>query len=138
SRDAQGLTDEQRFFLAYAQSWRSKMRPELLRVLLATDGHAPDQYRADTVRNIDAWYQAFNIQPARKLYLAPEARVRVWARLLQKSLWPHEEISCEAATRAKPRARLCEPWVTARKNFRSRGAANRVNDIPRWDFLIAK
>ena len=78
SRDAQGLTDEQRFFLAYAQSWRSKMRPELLRVLLATDGHAPDQYRADTVRNIDAWYQAFNIQPARKLYLAPEARVRVW------------------------------------------------------------
>src|SRR5215510_6485710 len=78
SRDAQGLNDEQRFFLAYAQSWRSKMRPELLRVLLATDGHAPDQYRADTVRNIDAWYQAFNIQPARKLFLVPEARVRVW------------------------------------------------------------
>jgi putative endopeptidase len=72
------LTDDQRFFIAYAQSWRSKMRPEFLKVLLSTDGHAPDQYRADTVRNIDAWYQAFNIQPGRKLYLAPEARVRVW------------------------------------------------------------
>jgi putative endopeptidase len=73
-----GFTDDQRFFLAYAQSWRTKARPEFLRVLLTTDGHAPDEYRADTVRNIDAWYQAFNIQPGRKLYLAPEARVRVW------------------------------------------------------------
>ena len=41
-------------------------------------GGTPDQYRADTVRNLDAWYRAFNIQPGRKLYLAPEARVRVW------------------------------------------------------------
>jgi putative endopeptidase len=78
SPDAKGLTSDQRFFIAYAQSWRSKMRPEFLRVLLTTDGHAPDQYRADTVRNIDAWYEAFKIQPGRKLYLAPEARVRVW------------------------------------------------------------
>lgn len=78
SPNAKGLTDDQRFFIAYAQSWRSKMRPEFLKVLLTTDGHAPDQYRADTVRNLDAWYQAFNIQPGRKLYLAPEARVRVW------------------------------------------------------------
>jgi len=76
--NANGLTDDQRFFIAYAQSWRSKMRPEFLKLLLTTDGHAPDQYRADTVRNLDAWYQAFNIQPGRKLYLAPEARVRVW------------------------------------------------------------
>jgi putative endopeptidase len=76
--NARGITDDQRFFIAYAQSWRTKMRPEFLRGLLTTDGHAPDQYRADTVRNLDAWYQAFNIQPGRKLYLAPEARVRVW------------------------------------------------------------
>lgn len=76
--NAQRFTGDQRFFLAYAQSWRSKWRPELMRTLLTTDGHAPDQYRADTVRNIDFWYQAFNIQPQRKLYLAPEARVRVW------------------------------------------------------------
>ena len=78
SPHASGLTDDQRFFIAYAQSWRTKIRPELLKVLLTTDGHAPDEYRADTVRNLDAWYKAFNIQPGRKLYLAPEARVRVW------------------------------------------------------------
>jgi len=78
SANANGFSDDQRFFIAYAQSWRAKMRPEYLRVLLATDGHAPDQYRGDTVRNIDAWYTAFNIQRGRKLYLAPEERVRVW------------------------------------------------------------
>jgi putative endopeptidase len=78
SPQASGFTDDQRFFIAYAQSWRTKTRPEFLRVLLTTDGHAPDEYRADTVRNLDAWYQAFSIQPGRKLYLAPEARVRVW------------------------------------------------------------
>jgi len=78
SANKNGLTDDQRFFIAFGQSWRGKMRPEFLRVILATDGHAPDQYRADTVRNLDAWYTAFNIQPGRKLYLAPDARVRVW------------------------------------------------------------
>ena len=76
--DAQGFTGDQRFFIAYGQSWRGKQRPESLRLQLTTDGHAPDEYRADTVRNIDAWYQAFNVQPGRKLYLPPEARVRVW------------------------------------------------------------
>jgi endothelin-converting enzyme/putative endopeptidase len=76
--DAQGLTGDQRFFVAFGQSWRGKQRPEALRVQLMTDGHAPDEYRADTVRNIDAWYQAFNIQQGNKLSLAPDARVRVW------------------------------------------------------------
>jgi putative endopeptidase len=76
--DSQGFTGDQRFFVAYGQSWRGKQRPEALRLQLTTDGHAPDEYRADTVRNIDAWYQAYSIQPGRKLYLAPEARVRVW------------------------------------------------------------
>ncbi len=76
--DAQGFTGDQRFFLAFAQIWRTKQRPEALRGSLMTNGHAPGEYRADTVRNIDAWYQAFNIQPGRKLYLTPEARVRVW------------------------------------------------------------
>jgi putative endopeptidase len=75
---AQGLTGDQRFFVAFAQSWRGKMRPETLRVIVMTDGHSPDEYRADTVRNIDAWYTAFNVQPGRKLYLAPDQRVRVW------------------------------------------------------------
>lgn len=76
--DAQGFTGDQRFFLAYGQSWRGKQRPEALRLQLTTDGHAPDEYRADTVRNMDAWYQAYSIQPGRKLYLEPDARVRVW------------------------------------------------------------
>ena len=75
---ANGLTGDQRFFVAFGQSWRGKMRPETLRVIVMTDGHSPDQYRADTVRNIDAWYNAFNVQPAAKLYLAPDARVKVW------------------------------------------------------------
>lgn len=75
---AKGLTGDQRFFVAFGQSWRGKMRPETLRVIVMTDGHSPDQYRADTVRNIDAWYTAFNIQPASKLYLTPEQRVKIW------------------------------------------------------------
>jgi predicted metalloendopeptidase len=44
----------------------------------ATDGHAPDRYRADAVRNLDAWYAAFLVEPRQKLYLAPKDRVRVW------------------------------------------------------------
>lgn len=76
--DAEGFTGDQRFFIAYAQSWRGKQRPESLRIQLMTDGHAPDEFRADTVRNLDAWYAAFNVQPGRRLYLAPADRVRVW------------------------------------------------------------
>jgi putative endopeptidase len=76
---AQGLTGDQRFFLSFAQIWRSKFRPEALRASLMTNGHAPGEYRADTVRNIDAWYAAFDvIKPERKLYLPPAERVRVW------------------------------------------------------------
>ena len=75
---AQGLTGDQRFFVAFAQSWRGKMRPETLRVAVATDGHSPDEFRADTVRNIDAWYKAFDVKPGAKLYLAPADRVKVW------------------------------------------------------------
>jgi len=75
---AQGFSGDQQFFLAFAQVWRSKQRPEALRRALLTDGHAPARYRADTVRNIDAWYEVFNVQPDEKLYLAPAERVRVW------------------------------------------------------------
>jgi putative endopeptidase len=76
--DLDGFTGDQRFFIGFGQAWRVKMRPEALRSSLMTDGHAPGEYRADTVRNVDAWYEAFGVQPGRKLYLAPEARVRVW------------------------------------------------------------
>jgi putative endopeptidase len=73
-----GFTGDQRFFIAYAQSWATKMRDEALKARIATDGHAPGNYRALTVRNIDAWYTAFNVQPGDKLYLAPEKRVKIW------------------------------------------------------------
>ena len=73
-----GFTGDQRFFIGYAQTWTSKMRDEAMRQRIATDGHAPGQYRALTVRNIDAWYDAFDVQPGDKLYLAPELRVKIW------------------------------------------------------------
>ncbi len=73
-----GLTGDQRFFIAYAQTWATKMRDEAMRQRVATDGHAPGMYRALTVRNIDAWYTAFNVQEGQALYLAPDQRVRVW------------------------------------------------------------
>jgi predicted metalloendopeptidase len=73
-----GLTGDQRFFLAYAQAWATKMREATLRNRVLTDGHAPGQFRAQTVRNLDAWYNAFGVQPGQKLYLAPEKRVKVW------------------------------------------------------------
>jgi putative endopeptidase len=73
-----GMTGDQRFFVSYAQSWRQKIRDAELRRQIATDGHAPDQYRADTVRNVDAWYGAFSVAPGQKLYLAPPQRVPVW------------------------------------------------------------
>jgi putative endopeptidase len=73
-----GLTGDQRFFLAYAQAWREKAREQTLRARIATDGHAPARWRAQTVRNLDAWYPAFGVAAGRKLFLAPEQRVKVW------------------------------------------------------------
>jgi putative endopeptidase len=73
-----GFTGDQRFFIAFAQAWATKMRDEALRQRVQTDGHAPGMFRALTVRNLDAWYAAFDVQPGAALYLAPEDRVRVW------------------------------------------------------------
>ncbi len=73
-----GYSGDQRFFIAYAQAWATKMREETLRGRIATDGHAPGMYRALTVRNLDAWYKAFDVQPGDKLYLPPAQRVKVW------------------------------------------------------------
>jgi putative endopeptidase len=73
-----GLTGDQRFFLAFAQSWRSKTRPAALRAQVIGDGHAPGRFRAQTVRNLDAWYDAFSPKPGEKLYLAPKDRVKIW------------------------------------------------------------
>ncbi|HVP59743.1 MAG TPA: M13 family metallopeptidase [Myxococcaceae bacterium] len=76
--EVSGFSGEQQFFLAYAQNWRAKAREPLQRQRLITDGHAPDHYRALTVRNLDAWYLAFAVTPGQQLYLSPEQRVRVW------------------------------------------------------------
>lgn len=74
-----GLTGDHRFFLAFAQAWRWKEREAALRARLASDPHAPPETRVNgTVRNIDAWYEAFGIGPGDGLYLEPGARVRLW------------------------------------------------------------
>ncbi|RZA13991.1 MAG: M13 family peptidase, partial [Lysobacteraceae bacterium] len=73
-----GLTGDQRFFLAYAQAWRTKTREKALRQQVIGDGHAPGPYRALTVRNIDAWYPAYEVKDGQKLFLKPEDRVRIW------------------------------------------------------------
>jgi endothelin-converting enzyme/putative endopeptidase len=74
-----GLTADQRFFIAYGQSWRSKIREGALRERLLSDPHSPPEYRVDgVVRNVDAWYKAFNVKPGDKLYLPPEERVHIW------------------------------------------------------------
>ena len=74
----QGMTGDQQFFVSFSQSWRTKTREALARQRAVVDGHAPAEFRADTVRNMDAWYAAFDVKPGEKLYLAPAGRVRVW------------------------------------------------------------
>ncbi|MCB2077393.1 MAG: M13 family metallopeptidase [Novosphingobium sp.] len=74
-----GFTGDQRFFMAWAQVWRSKVREEQARQFLITDPHSPPEYRTNgTVRNFDEWYKAFGVKPGDKLYLPPEERVRIW------------------------------------------------------------
>ena len=73
-----GMTGDQRFYLGYAQVWRTKFREPALRSQLLSDPHSPGRYRTAEVRNIDAWYKAFGAQPGDALYLAPDDRVRVW------------------------------------------------------------
>ena len=73
-----GLTGDQRFYLGFAQVWRTKLRPARERALLASDPHSPGDYRAKTVRNVDAWYKAWGAKPGEALYLSPEDRVKIW------------------------------------------------------------
>ena len=74
-----GLTGDQRFFIAYGYSWETKQREGALRAQLLTNEHSPAKYRVNgIVRNVDAWYKAFNVQPGDKLYLPPEQRVHIW------------------------------------------------------------
>jgi len=74
----EGFSGDQQFFLAYAQSRRSKMRDSELRRRVMTDEHSPSEYRTDTVRNLDAWYKAFHVRDGQKLYLPAQERVKIW------------------------------------------------------------
>ncbi len=74
-----GLTGDQRFFLAYAQSWRTKSRDEAMIQQVKSNEHAPEQFRVNgPLRNVGAWYDAFKITPADPMYLAPDNRVNIW------------------------------------------------------------
>jgi predicted metalloendopeptidase len=68
---------DREFFIAFAQAWRAKLNDTAMRAQLTTD-HAPDMYRFDTVRNLDAWYEAFDVRPGQRLFLEPKSRVRIW------------------------------------------------------------
>jgi predicted metalloendopeptidase len=74
-----GLTGDQRFFLSWAQVWRAKYREGIMRELVLSDVHSPPIFRVNgPVRNMEAWYKAFNVQPTDKLYLPPDQRVSIW------------------------------------------------------------
>jgi putative endopeptidase len=74
-----GLSGDQRFFLSWAQVWRAKYREGVLREQVLSDVHSPAYFRVNgPVRNVEAWYQAFNVQPGDKLYIKPEDRVSIW------------------------------------------------------------
>jgi predicted metalloendopeptidase len=78
-RTIAGYTADQRFFLGWAQVWRQLLREPELRNRLLTDTHAPGEFRSNgAVRNMDAWYAAFGVKPGERLYLPPEARVKIW------------------------------------------------------------
>lgn len=73
-----GFSGDQQFFIAFAQAWGSKTREAALRRQVMTDSHSPGQYRTATVRNLDAWYQAFHVKPGETLFLPPPERIRIW------------------------------------------------------------
>jgi putative endopeptidase len=74
-----GLTGDQRFFLAFAQAWRAKQREDAIKSQVASDPHSPSRFRViGPLRNLDAWYAAFDIKPDSKFYIAPEKRTRIW------------------------------------------------------------
>jgi putative endopeptidase len=73
-----GFTGDQRFFLAFGQAWRGKQRDDAMRAQMASDPHSPRHFRIiGPLRNVDAWYQAFNITDG-KYYLKPDQRARIW------------------------------------------------------------
>jgi len=74
-----GLTGDQRFFMGYAQIWRSKIVEQSMRNRVATDSHSPGEFRAlGSLSNMNEFYEAFDVKPGDKMYIAPEKRVKIW------------------------------------------------------------
>lgn len=73
-----GFTGAQRFFLSWSQLWRDFTAPDMQRQNLLSDVHSPSEFRANTVRNFDPWYEAFDVKEGDKMYLPPEKRVKIW------------------------------------------------------------
>ena len=74
-----GMTGDQRFFLAWANAWRTKAREDAIRQQVTADPHSPDRFRAiGPLRNIEAWYKAFDVKPGDKMYIPPEQRPKLW------------------------------------------------------------
>jgi putative endopeptidase len=81
-----GYTGDQRLYLAYAQVWRGKQTDASMRQRVLSNPHSPVEYRVNgVVRNDDGWYEAFDVKPGDKLYLAPEQRVRMWGEVAAKT-----------------------------------------------------
>jgi putative endopeptidase len=73
------LTGEQRVFLGWAQAWRGKVTDDFVKRQVVSDPHSPRQFRVNgVIRNLDAWYDAFNVSSNNKLYVPPEDRVHIW------------------------------------------------------------
>ncbi len=74
-----GLTGDQRFFLAFAQAWRAKQREQAVRNQVTTDPHSPDRFRVlGPLANVEEWYKAFGVKPGDAMYIAPELRAKIW------------------------------------------------------------
>ncbi len=74
-----GFTPDQRFFLSWAQVWRTNILPQAAALAVMTDPHSPGIYRANgPITNLDAWYAAFNVKPGDKLYKPEADRIKVW------------------------------------------------------------
>jgi putative endopeptidase len=74
-----GFTGDERVFLGWAQAWRGKVTDDYVRKQVVSDPHSPRQFRViGPSRNVDAWYDAFQVKPDAKEYVAPDQRVRIW------------------------------------------------------------
>ena len=74
-----GFSGDQRVLLGWAQAWRGKVSDDYVRKQVVSEPHSPRQFRVNgPTRNIDAWYDAFKVQPGDKMFVAPEHRARIW------------------------------------------------------------